>query len=83
MKNHLQSQLKYQSIDLFVHFEVFQRKFLPFHFHKQYKNIDVLVDGEFQEDKKNIMLEFRGSENQRIIDVKKTLEAGEIVLLEV
>ena len=29
------------------------------------------------------MLEFRGSENQRIIDVKKTLEAGEIVLLEV
>ena len=47
------------------------------------QNIDVLVDGEFQEDKKNIMLEFRGSENQRIIDVKKTLEAGEIVLLEV
>ena len=37
------------------------------------QNIDVLVDGEFQEDKKNIMLEFRGSENQRVIDVKKTL----------
>ena len=47
------------------------------------QNIDVLVDGEFQEDKKNIMLEFRGSENQRIIDVKKTLETGEVVLLEV
>ena len=42
---------------------------------------DVLVDGEFQEDKKNIMLEFRGSENQRVIDVKKTLETGEVVLL--
>ena len=45
------------------------------------QNIDVLVDGEFQEDKKNIMLEFRGSENQRVIDVKKTLETGEVVLL--
>ena len=30
---------------------------------------------------KNIMLEFRGSENQRVIDVKKTLETGEVVLL--
>lgn len=46
------------------------------------QNIDVLVDGEFQEDKKNIMLEFRGSENQRVIDVKKTLETGEVVLME-
>lgn len=45
------------------------------------QNIDVLVDGEFQEDKKNIMLEFRGSENQRVIDVKKTLEADEVVLM--
>ena len=45
------------------------------------QNIDVLVDGEFQEDKKNIMLEFRGSENQRVIDVKKTLKTGEVVLL--
>ena len=42
----------------------------------------MLVDGEFQEDKKNIMLEFRGSENQRVIDVKKTLETGEVVLME-
>lgn len=45
------------------------------------QNIDVLVDGEFQEDKRNIMLEFRGSENQRVIDVKKTLETGEVVLM--
>ena len=41
---------------------------------------DVLVDGEFMLDKKNLMLRFRGSENQRIIDVQKTLSAGEIVL---
>lgn len=42
--------------------------------------IDVLVDGEFMLDKKNISLKFRGSENQRIIDVKKTLEKGQIIL---
>jgi anaerobic ribonucleoside-triphosphate reductase activating protein len=44
--------------------------------------IDVLVDGEFIEDRKNISLSFRGSENQRIIDMKKTLETGRAVLLE-
>ena len=42
--------------------------------------IDILVDGEFILEKKNIMLQFRGSENQRIIDVKKSLEQGEVVL---
>lgn len=41
---------------------------------------DVLVDGEFMLDKKNISLKFRGSENQRIIDIKKTLEKGQIIL---
>ncbi len=40
--------------------------------------IDVLVDGEFMEDKKNLTLKFRGSENQRLIDIKKTLESGKI-----
>ena len=42
--------------------------------------IDILVDGEFMIDKKNISLRFRGSENQRLIDVKETLKNGEIVL---
>lgn len=42
--------------------------------------IDVLVDGEFELDKKNISLQFRGSENQRLIDLNKTRSAGEIVL---
>lgn len=42
--------------------------------------IDVLVDGPFVEEKKNISLRFRGSENQRIIDMKKTLEAGNVVI---
>ena len=43
--------------------------------------IDVLVDGEFVEEKKNLRLSFRGSENQRLIDVKKTREQGQTVLL--
>lgn len=38
------------------------------------KNIDILVDGEYQLDKRNIMLEFRGSENQRIIDVPQSIQ---------
>ena len=42
--------------------------------------IDVLVDGEFVLEKKNISLKFRGSENQRLIDLVPTLEKGEIVL---
>ena len=37
-------------------------------------NIDILVDGEFILDKRNLMLNFRGSENQRIIDVPKSLK---------
>lgn len=41
--------------------------------------IDVVVDGPYIEELRNISLKFRGSENQRLIDVKKTLEKGEIV----
>lgn len=40
--------------------------------------VDVLVDGKFEEDKKDIDLIFRGSSNQRVIDVKKTFECKEI-----
>ena len=41
--------------------------------------LDVLVDGEFVEAKHDISLRFRGSSNQRLLDVKKTLAAGEPV----
>ena len=44
--------------------------------------IDILVDGRFILAKRNLMLNFRGSENQRIIDVPETLQQGHIVLSE-
>ena len=43
-------------------------------------NLDVLVDGEFIEAQKDISLKWKGSANQRVIDVPRTLEAGKIVL---
>ena len=46
------------------------------------KLLTVLVDGRFVEEKKNISLRFRGSENQRIIDMDRTRAAGRIVLWE-
>lgn len=44
---------------------------------------DVLVDGEFVLEKKNLRLKFRGSQNQRIIDVKKSLATGTVCLYNV
>lgn len=45
--------------------------------------IDVLVDGPYIESQRDITLPFRGSKNQRIIDVKKTLQQNEVVLLDI
>lgn len=43
------------------------------------KYIDVIVDGKFEEDKRDLKLQFRGSSNQKIVDVKKSLQTGQIV----
>ncbi|NLY10262.1 MAG: anaerobic ribonucleoside-triphosphate reductase activating protein [Firmicutes bacterium] len=44
--------------------------------------IDVLVDGPFEMDKKDITLPYRGSSNQRIIDVQQSLHKGKVILYE-
>ena len=46
------------------------------------ESIDILIDGRFVEELKNLMLNFRGSSNQRIIKMKETLETGEVILSE-
>ena len=46
-------------------------------------NIDVLVDGPFIEEKKDLNIAFRGSSNQRLIDMKKTLENKKVTLLDI
>lgn len=45
--------------------------------------IDILVDGRFEKDKKNLMLKFRGSENQRLIDMNATRKNGKITLYDI
>lgn len=44
---------------------------------------DYLIDGQFVKEEKDLTLRFRGSRNQRIIDLKKSLECGEVVLADI
>lgn len=50
---------------------------------KIFKNIDVLIDGRFETKEKDVTLKLRGSSNQRIIDVPKTLKEHKVVLLDI
>lgn len=58
-----------------------QRKYTPYT-DDILDNIDVLVDGKFIQRLKNIALRFRGSENQRLIDMPRTRESGQVVIWE-
>ena len=49
-------------------------------FHELLKYIDVLVDGRFELDKRDLTLKWRGSSNQRVIDVQKSLKQEKIIL---
>ena len=42
--------------------------------------IDVIVDGQFKEELKDLRLKYRGSSNQRVIDLQETIKTGEIIL---
>ena len=44
------------------------------------KQCDVLIDGQYIDSQRNITLPYRGSSNQRLIDIQQTLQKGEIVL---
>lgn len=46
------------------------------------KYIDILTDGRFEEDKKNLMLSFKGSSNQRTINIQESLKQNKVVLYE-
>lgn len=51
----------------------YKRKFIA-------QNVDVVVDGQYKDAQRDINLSFRGSSNQRVIDIEKSLQKGEVVL---
>ena len=50
--------------------------------HEIMQYIDVLVDGQFKTEQANLMLQYKGSTNQRVIDVVKSQQAGKVILWE-
>ena len=52
------------------------------HLEEFMENIDILVDGKFEEDKKSLNLYFRGSSNQRIIEMKESLRKNKAIEVE-
>lgn len=73
--NEISEKFPQKTIWVYSGYEWSEVKDLPY-----MKNVDVLVDGEFVERLKDNRLLWRGSSNQRVIDVKKSLEIGKIVL---
>lgn len=48
---------------------------------REFKNIDVLIDGRYEEDKRDLSLKYCGSTNQRVIDMQETIKQNKIILL--
>lgn len=46
------------------------------------EHTDIVIDGQFKKELRNITLKWRGSSNQRVIDVQKSLKEGEVILYE-
>jgi len=55
---------------------------IPFFYNRILYNSDIIVDGRFIEEKKDLTLKWKGSCNQRVIDVKKSLSQDKVVLFE-
>lgn len=53
---------------------------LDIYWYDTLKSCDIIVDGDFRDELKDYTLQFRGSSNQRLIDVQKTISQGQIVL---
>ena len=68
---------RYPLKDIWVYTGYFYEEFNK---HPIMNSIDVLVDGQFIEELKDISLRFRGSSNQRIIDVKASISSGSVIL---
>lgn len=68
---------RYSSKDIWVYTGYLYEEFDK---HPIMNYIDILVDGQFIEELKDISLRFRGSSNQRIIDVKSSIHSGSVIL---
>ncbi len=64
----------------FTYEELLERAEQDVYIYKLLELTDYLIDGRFEMDKRDLTLLFRGSSNQRFIDLNKTRESGEIVL---
>ena len=74
---------KYKDMGVLTCLEITEKgNEIPFFYNKILYNTDVIVDGRFIEEKKDLTLKWKGSSNQRVIDVKKSLSQSKVVLFE-